>query len=95
MTRLTRRLTIGLALYGCANRPFFHISVMPRIFISQQKWSDRVIEQVGSYDPLPNKHNEKMVAINYERVRYWISKNAKPSRPVAELLGNRDHFVMY
>jgi len=95
MTRLTTRLTVGLALYGCANRPFFHLSVMYRQMMPHKKWSDRVIEQIGSYDPMPNKHNEKMVAINYERLRYWISKNAKPSRSAAELLGNRYHLVMH
>jgi len=89
MNRIPRRFTIGLALYGCANRPFFPIAVMKRRAIPQRPWSDRVIEQIGSYDPLPNKHNEKMVAINYERLRYWISKNAKPSRTVAELLGKK------
>jgi len=62
---------------------------MPSIVKSKTLWSDRVIEQIGSYDPMPNKHNEKMVAINYERLRYWISKNAKPSRAAGELLGNK------
>jgi len=89
MNRVTGRLSIGLALYGCANRPFFHIAVMKRCMMPKRKWSDRVIEQIGSYDPLPNKHNEKMVAVNYERLRYWVGQNAKPSKPVGELLGNK------
>lgn len=60
---------------------------MNRKVIPKQPVDERVIEQIGSYDPLPNKYNEKMVAINYERLRYWISRNAKLSHTVAELLG--------
>lgn len=45
------------------------------------------IEQLGSYDPLSNKHNEKIVALNFERLQHWIGKGADISKPVAELLG--------
>lgn len=47
-----------------------------------------MIEQVGSYDPLPNEHNEKLVALNLERIRHWLGNGADVSTPVAELLGN-------
>lgn len=46
-----------------------------------------VIEQVGTYDPLPNEKNEKLVTFNFERVRHWIGSGAHVSTPVAELLG--------
>ena len=46
-----------------------------------------VIEQVGSYDPLPNENNEKLVAFNYERVQHWLAAGATLSQPVAQLLG--------
>ena len=45
------------------------------------------IEQVGTYDPIPNVHNEKLVSFNFERIQYWIAKGAQVSRPAAELLG--------
>jgi len=61
--------------------------------IPKQPVDERVIEQIGSFDPLPNKNNEKMVAINYERVRYWLSQNAKLSHAVGELLGMH-HFSL-
>lgn len=47
-----------------------------------------VIEQIGTYDPIPNEHNEKLVSFNFERVRYWLGSGAHLSTPVAELLGN-------
>ncbi|KAF4528210.1 hypothetical protein B566_EDAN016831 [Ephemera danica] len=46
-----------------------------------------IIEQVGTYDPLPNFYNEKLVSFNFERVRYWLGRGASISTPVAELLG--------
>jgi len=96
LDRMVRKYVIGMALYGCANRPFFRISVMNAVVIPKQPWDERVIEQIGSYDPMPNKHNEKMVAINYERLRYWISQDAEPSIRVAELLGNeQSSFELY
>lgn len=46
-----------------------------------------VIEQLGSYDPMPNERNEKYLAFNFERIRFWIGEGAVLSRPVAEILG--------
>lgn len=46
-----------------------------------------VIEQLGSYDPMPNERNEKYLAFNFERIRYWLGQGADISRPVAEILG--------
>lgn len=49
--------------------------------------TDPVIEQIGSYDPLPNKYNEKLVAINFQRLNYWIKEGAIVSKSVKKLLG--------
>lgn len=46
-----------------------------------------VIEQVGSYDPMPNERQEKLVGLNLERIRYWIGNGAHLSLPVSQLLG--------
>lgn len=46
-----------------------------------------VIEQVGSFDPFPNERNEKLVALNMERIRWWIGRGALISKPIEELLG--------
>ncbi|XP_046996873.1 probable 28S ribosomal protein S16, mitochondrial [Schistocerca americana] len=74
---------IRFARQGCTNRPFFHIVVMER----HREQYDPVIEQVGSYDPMPNQLNEKLVSLNFERIKYWIGNGADVSTPVAELLG--------
>lgn len=53
------------------------------------------IEQLGSYDPIPNVRNEKLVAFNFERIQYWIARGAQLSTPVAELLGLAGFFPVH
>ncbi|XP_054278549.1 probable 28S ribosomal protein S16, mitochondrial [Macrosteles quadrilineatus] len=77
------RKVIRFVRMGCTNRPFYHIVVAAR----KREQHDQCIEQVGSYDPLPNEKNEKLVAINFERVSYWIGQGVGVSRPVSELFG--------
>uniref|UniRef100_A0A182PNW9 Small ribosomal subunit protein bS16m n=1 Tax=Anopheles epiroticus TaxID=199890 RepID=A0A182PNW9_9DIPT len=89
--------TIRFVRQGCTNRPFFHIVVMEstqtcsinKIFNMQRRKDQYqpVIEQLGTYDPIPNEHNEQLVSFNYERIRHWIGSGAHISKPVAELLG--------
>ncbi|KAJ9577293.1 hypothetical protein L9F63_006132 [Diploptera punctata] len=74
---------IRFVRYGCSNRPFYHIVVMEKH--KEQKKS--VIEQVGTYDPLSNQYNEKLISLNLERIKVWIGKGAHISTPVATLLG--------
>ena len=45
----------------------------------------RVIEELGLYDPL-QKETEKQISIKRERVEYWLSVGAQPSKTVASLL---------
>ncbi|XP_029052741.1 probable 28S ribosomal protein S16, mitochondrial [Osmia bicornis bicornis] len=75
--------SIRFVRYGCANRPFYHIVVMD----TKQQQHKPPIEQLGTYDPLPNKYNEKIVALNFERLQYWLGKGADISKPVAAILG--------
>jgi len=44
-------------------------------------------EQVGTYDPMPNDRNEKLVALNMDRIKYWLSQDCSTSKPVSRLLG--------
>ena len=79
------KLAIRFALHGCTNRPFYHLVVMHK-FKARDK---PPIEQLGSYDPMPNRHNEKLIAINFDRLEYYIMKGADITEPVAKLLGRR------
>uniref|UniRef100_A0A1I7WIU5 Small ribosomal subunit protein bS16m n=1 Tax=Heterorhabditis bacteriophora TaxID=37862 RepID=A0A1I7WIU5_HETBA len=80
------RPSIGLALFGCANRPFYHICVFPDRALGR-RFESNILEQVGTFDPLPNINNEKLVSLNFGRLKYWIGeRNAHISVPVLELL---------
>ncbi|KAF9795991.1 hypothetical protein SFRURICE_010088 [Spodoptera frugiperda] len=83
--------SIRLIRQGCTNRPFFHISVTHRRRLNSQP----VIEQLGSYDPMPNINNEKLVALNLERIKYWLGQGAHVTNPVAELLGLSGFFPIH
>ncbi|KAJ0171906.1 hypothetical protein K1T71_012669 [Dendrolimus kikuchii] len=80
-----------MILTGCTNRPFYHISVTHRRRLNSQP----VIEQLGSYDPMPNINNEKLVALNLERLKYWLGQGAHVSNPVGELLGLSGFFPIH
>ncbi|KAK4884315.1 hypothetical protein RN001_000586 [Aquatica leii] len=82
---------IRLLRKGCANRPFYHIVVAE----ARNDQHAPVIEQLGTYDPLPNEHNEKLVSLNYERIQYWIGNGADTSKPVDHLLGLAGFFPVH
>lgn len=78
-------IVIRLALAGHkqANRPFYRIVAA----YNKRARDGKYIEQLGTYDPLPNIYNEKLVSFNFDRIKYWIGCGAHPSKPVAKLLG--------
>lgn len=76
-------IRIRLARYGCANRPFYHI-VAAKAYRARD---NKPLEQIGTYDPMPNDHNEKLVAINFEKLQNWFNRGARLAKPVETLLG--------
>ncbi|EEC02765.1 ribosomal protein S16, putative [Ixodes scapularis] len=76
-------IRIQLMLKGCANRPVYHIVAAYR----SRRPHEEALEQIGSFDPMPNERNEKLVAINFDRLKYWFGQGARPSRGMGCLLG--------
>mmetsp|Transcript_21068 Transcript_21068/g.63405 ORF Transcript_21068/g.63405 Transcript_21068/m.63405 type:complete len:109 (-) Transcript_21068:821-1147(-) len=74
---------IRLARFGRKHLPFY------RIFVADQKAprDGKHIEQVGHYDPLPGNDGNKRLALNVDRIKYWLSVGAQPSQTVGRLLG--------
>ena len=64
-TRPLKNITIRMLLMGCTNRPFYHLVVQERFTDPFMDFS--TLEQVGTYDPMPNLANEKLVALNFDR----------------------------
>uniref|UniRef100_A0A1B6L2C1 Small ribosomal subunit protein bS16m n=1 Tax=Graphocephala atropunctata TaxID=36148 RepID=A0A1B6L2C1_9HEMI len=82
---------IRFARMGCTNRPFYHIVVAAK----KREQDDQCIEQIGSYDPMPNERNEKLVACNFERLGYWIGQGVGVSKAVCQLLGIAGFFPIH
>lgn len=76
-------IRMALAGHKQANRPFYRIVAA----YNKRARDSKYIEQLGTYDPLPNIHNEKLVSFNFDRIKYWIGCGAHPTKPVAKLLG--------
>lgn len=74
---------MALAGHKQANRPFYRIVAA----YNKRARDGKYIEQLGTYDPLPNIYNEKLVSFNFDRIKYWIGCGAHPTKPVAKLLG--------
>ncbi|KAF7640219.1 ULP_PROTEASE domain-containing protein [Meloidogyne graminicola] len=78
---------VYLAPFGCNDRLVYHIAVYPDKALGQH-YRGNMIEDLGTFDPLPNDKNEKVVSIKYDRLKYWLGvRNAEVSVPLLELLG--------
>jgi small subunit ribosomal protein S16 len=83
-------LKIRLARGGAKKRPHYRIVVAD----SRMPRDGRYIERLGTYDPLLAKDNENRVDLKEERIRYWLSKGAKPTDRVARFLGTAEIIPM-
>jgi small subunit ribosomal protein S16 len=52
---------------------------------SQRARDSRVIEELGSYNPI-DPREERQVVLKRDRIEYWLSVGAQPSRTVRRLL---------
>ncbi|XP_061794826.1 small ribosomal subunit protein bS16m [Nerophis lumbriciformis] len=84
-------LRLALAGHNQTNRPFYRIVAA----FNKRARDGKYIEQLGTYDPLPNVYNEKLVSFNYDRIKYWIGSGAHTTKPVAKLLGLAGFFPLH
>lgn len=71
---------IRLKRFGAAKRPCYRIVVMD----SREPRDGRCIEELGTYQPIAKEDSQ--VAINADRVKYWLGVGAQPSDIVAKLM---------
>ena len=74
-------VTIRLARTGSNKRPFYHLVVTD----SRSRRDGRFIERVGFFNPIAGT-GETPLKIDAERFSYWLSKGAKASDRVAQLV---------
>jgi small subunit ribosomal protein S16 len=77
-------VTIRLTRRGAKKQPFYHIMVTD----SRKRQGGPALEQVGYFNPIA-KGQQTRLQLNLERVDYWLSKGAKPSDRVAELVSKQ------
>ena len=71
-------LTIRLTRKGKKNQPFFRVVLVDK---RRSSTGGRSIEDLGYVDPLKKRRSLKS-----DRIKYWISKGAKPSVTIHNLL---------
>ncbi|KAF9585675.1 hypothetical protein BGW38_001258 [Lunasporangiospora selenospora] len=79
-------ISIKLARHGLKNTPFYHIVVLQ----SRSRPTRKPIEQLGTFNPIPDKDGVKAVTLNFERAKYWLSVGAQPTESVARILSKAD-----
>ena len=68
---------------GVRKRPIYKIVVADSRFPRD----GRFVEKLGSFNPLLPKEKKERIKLEVERVKYWISKGAKPTIRVSRILG--------
>ena len=76
-------LKIRLSMGGVRKRPVYKIVVAD----SRAPRDGRFVEKIGLFNPLLPKDKKERIKVEAERVRYWISKGAKPTLRVSRILG--------
>ena len=72
-------VSIRLARYGKKKKPFYRVVVIEK----RNPRNGRFVEIVGTYDPLKNPAEIKLVA---ERIKFWLGQGAQPSDTVRSFL---------
>ena len=75
-------LTIRLSRIGKKKKPFYRVVVIE----SSKPRDGRVVELVGTYDPLKKPAEIKL---NAERIKHWLGVGAQPSDTVRSFLRNQ------
>jgi small subunit ribosomal protein S16 len=70
---------VRMTRVGSRNNPYYRVVVADE----RSPRDGRFIEQVGTYNPQPG---QERATLEFDRIEHWISKGAKPSRTVAELM---------
>ena len=72
-------LTIRLSRIGKKKKPYYRVVVIE----SSKPRNGRVVELVGTYDPLKKPAEVKLDA---ERIKHWLGVGAQPSDTVRSFL---------
>ena len=83
-------LKIRLSMGGAKKRPVYKIVIADSRFPRD----GRFIEKVGFFNPIVPKNKKDRLSLEIERIKYWISKGAKPTTRVSRILGEAEIIAM-
>ncbi|MFF0947079.1 30S ribosomal protein S16 [Rhizobium leguminosarum] len=75
-------LKIRLARGGSKKRPYYHVVLAD----ARSPRDGRFLENLGSWNPMLAKDDEKRVQLNAERIKHWIEQGAQPTDRVLRFL---------
>ncbi len=75
-------VAIRLSRGGAKKRPYYRIVVAD----SRRSRDGKYLEQIGVYNPLLAKDDEKRVTLDEDRAHYWLGVGAQPSDRVMRFL---------
>ena len=75
-------IALRLSRGGAKKRPYYRIVAAD----SRSARDGKYLEQIGTYNPLLAKDDEKRVVLNEDRARYWLGVGAQPSDRVLRFL---------
>ena len=75
-------IALRLARGGAKKRPYYRIVAAD----SRRARDGKYLEQLGTYNPMLAKDDEKRVTLNEDRIRYWLGVGAQPSDRVLRFL---------
>ena len=76
-------LKLRLSRGGTKKRPVYKVVVADSRFARD----GRFIEKVGFFNPLLPKDKKERIALESERIKYWLDQGAQPTTRVARILG--------
>ena len=75
-------VAIRLSRGGAKKRPYYRIVVAD----SRASRDGKYLEQIGTYNPLLAKDDEKRIILDADRAKHWLSVGAQPTDRVARML---------
>ena len=72
-----------IPISNCSNRKFYRFAITRNF----DELSDSFIEDLGSIDPMPNRENQVLAALNVERIKYHMAMGVLLKGRTAEFLG--------
>ena len=72
---------LRLKRFGRTHGPFYRLTAVDK----RAPRDGRVIEELGWYDPIA-KDSDKQLSLKNDRIDYWLSVGAQPTRTAAGLM---------